>query len=272
MKKHLFLLLSYLLPLFLFAQKGIDGMIAAEKSFAAYAVSHNTKDAFLFYADTAGLMFDGGKVVNAHELWRGREQRLGILNWWPVWTEVAFSQDFGFSTGPWTFQPKTIDDSVVARGYFATVWHRNKAGEWKFLIDFGVNNPPTPETTPLQQWDHPTTNNRKHAGDRLQDAETEFLKLWARNPAAAYERFLSRQSLLHRNGAKAAVSPADRQAGIAATPNDITEQMLGTVTAPSNDMGYTYGTATRQGKTDNYLRIWRREHDGWKIAVEMLRF
>jgi hypothetical protein len=272
MNTHFLLLLPFFLPVSLFAQPGIDGMIAAEKSFAAYAVTNNTKDAFLKYADTTGIMFDGGKAVNARQLWRLREQRPGILNWWPVWTEVAFSQDFGFSTGPWTFQPQTVKDSVVARGYFATVWHRNKAGEWQFLIDFGVNNPPSPETTPLQKWEHPTTNNRKHANEKLEDAEKEFLKLWAKSPTVAYDRFLSRQSLLHRNGANAAVRATDRLSTITKTPNDIEEKYLGAVTAPSNDMGYTYGATTRQGKTDNYLRIWRRENEGWRIAVEVLRF
>jgi hypothetical protein len=38
------------------------------------------------------------------------------------------------------------------------------------------------------------------------------------------------------------------------------------------DMGYTYGTTVSNGKSENYLRIWRREKTGWKIAVEVLRY
>jgi hypothetical protein len=40
----------------------------------------------------------------------------------------------------------------------------------------------------------------------------------------------------------------------------------------AQDMGYTYGTATINDKTENYLRVWRREKTGWKIAVEVLRY
>jgi ketosteroid isomerase-like protein len=42
--------------------------------------------------------------------------------------------------------------------------------------------------------------------------------------------------------------------------------------ASSGDIGYVYGTTIIDGKTDNYLRIWRREKTGWKIAVEVLRY
>ena len=37
-------------------------------------------------------------------------------------------------------------------------------------------------------------------------------------------------------------------------------------------MGYTYGTAIINGKTENYFRIWRNEKAGWRIALEVLRY
>jgi len=37
------------------AQRNIDGLINAEKSFAAYSVAHGTKDAFLKFLDSTGL-------------------------------------------------------------------------------------------------------------------------------------------------------------------------------------------------------------------------
>lgn len=38
------------------------------------------------------------------------------------------------------------------------------------------------------------------------------------------------------------------------------------------DMGYTYGTAIINGKTENYMRIWRREKEGWAICLEVMRY
>ena len=55
---------------------------------------------------------------------------------------MAKSGELGFTTGPWTFQPKTIQDSVVARGQYSTVWKKQKAGEWKFIVDMGISKTP----------------------------------------------------------------------------------------------------------------------------------
>jgi len=42
--------------------------------------------------------------------------------------------------------------------------------------------------------------------------------------------------------------------------------------SPEKDMRYVYGTTVINDKQDGYLRIWRREKDEWKIAVEVLHF
>ena len=58
------------------AQKSIDGLINAEKSFAAYSVAHGTKDAFLKFADSNGVVFEQGKSANAIEAWNKREKQI----------------------------------------------------------------------------------------------------------------------------------------------------------------------------------------------------
>src|SRR5262245_11383803 len=65
------------------AQKGIDGLIQAEKDFAAFSVNNSTKEAFLKFLDSNGIVFDNGKPVNGIEIWNKRDSRPGVLNWWP---------------------------------------------------------------------------------------------------------------------------------------------------------------------------------------------
>lgn len=101
------------------------------------------KEAFLKFLDSTGIVFDKGQPVNGIEWWSKREGRGGILNWHPQFAEIAASGNFGYTTGPWTFQPGTTDDSVVARGQYATVWHLDSNGAWKFLVDLGVSNLPS---------------------------------------------------------------------------------------------------------------------------------
>jgi len=42
--------------------------------------------------------------------------------------------------------------------------------------------------------------------------------------------------------------------------------------ASSGDLGYAYGSTSINGKIENYLHIWRKEKEGWKLALEVLRF
>lgn len=253
------------------AQKSIDGLINAEKSFAAYSVEHGTKDAFLKFLDSNGIVFEQGKAVNGIEAWSKREKRPGILNWHPQFAEIASSNDFGYTTGPWTFQPKTITDSIVARGQYFTIWHIDKNGEWKFLADLGIGN--TPENI------FPTTKKiiaKKFSNDAVIDsvlkAEENFIAAYHENNSKAYRKFLSNKIILLRNGRLPSTSVDDQLIIVKNTPFNIQFTITGSGIAPSGDLAYIYGNTIINNKQDNYLHIWRKEKDGWKIALEVLRY
>lgn len=127
------------------AQKGIDNLIQVEKNFAAYSVGHSTKEAFQKFIDSSSLMFENGIPVKAVDFWAKREKKPGILNWRPQFAEIAASGDFGYTTGPWTFQ-NSLNDSVVARGQYSTIWYIDKKGEWKFVLDLGNEDTPVPSS------------------------------------------------------------------------------------------------------------------------------
>lgn len=258
------------------AQKGIDNLIRAEKDFAAYSVAHSTKEAFLQVIDSNSIMFDGGKPVSAIEFWEKREKNAGVLNWWPQFAEISASGDFGYTTGPWTFQ-STKNDTITARGQYITVWHINENGEWKFLVDLGVSNTQINSATEVIKIN---AAKQSEIFDTIPfifpivSAEKEFLTLFAKNKTNAYKKYLSNESILNRNGNLPAVSFADREKIIKSTSSFDQYEMegWGLSPLPVPDMGYTYGTTVINDKTENYLRIWRHEKNGWKIAVEVLRY
>ncbi len=256
------------------AQKGIDGVIQAERNFAAYSVAYSTKGAFLKFLDSSGIIFENGKPVNGVETWNKREKRPGILNWRPQFAEIAESGDFGYTTGPWTFQ-NSSNDSVAARGQYTTVWHINKNGEWKFLVDLGVGNAPLNSATDVRKIEVPkrflATGAIPHVLPII-DVESKFLKAVAKNKTKAYKKFLSGQSILNRNGFLPALTGTDQQKLIDLTSSSIQYRVEGSGMSPNVDMGYVYGTTIINGKTENYVRIWRREESGWKIALEVLRY
>jgi ketosteroid isomerase-like protein len=247
------------------AQKGIDPMIRAEKSFAAHSVAHGTKEAFLAYLDSAGVVFDNGKPVNGIQAWQQRTSRPVILNWWPDAAEIAASGDFGYTTGPWTLQPAG-KDSNMARGRFSTVWHRAGNGAWKFLIDLGVSNTPASIDTVVSK--------RKYKGQftpgtliSLAKAEEYFISLLASSLEQAISKYLSADAILNRNGAAPVTGGKTPESFVSGTRYTV----LGSGLASSGDIGYVYGGTEINGKTENYLRVWRREGNDWKIVLDVLR-
>jgi hypothetical protein len=78
--RKFFSLLFSLLTIQSFAQKNTNGLITAEKNFAAYSVANNTKDAFLKFLDSTGIVFEKNLPVNGMEAWNKKETRPGILN------------------------------------------------------------------------------------------------------------------------------------------------------------------------------------------------
>jgi len=264
------------------AQKGIDNLIQAERNFAAYSVSNSTKEAFLKFIDSTGIVFENGKPVNGIETWNKREKRPGVLNWYPQYADISSSGDFGYTSGPWTFQ-NSLNDTIVARGQYTTVWHLTESNEWKFLIDLGVNN--TPKNIDTFLWKgkksiyKASLNSLLNAEEELIKASQGFIKSLSKkdqkflnsigdSSIAPYLNNVNGSSLLNRNGIKP--QRGSFQKGI--FPKNVQYKIEGSGIASSGDLGYVYGTTVINGKTENYLRIWRMEKDGWKIALEVLRY
>jgi hypothetical protein len=273
MHKTLNTVILFFLGQSVIAQKGIDNLIRAEKDFAAYSVAHSTQEAFLQFIDSNSIMFDEGRLVKATAFWEKREKKPGVLNWYPQFAEISASGDFGFTTGPWTYRA-SVNDTVIARGQYSTVWQIDKNGQWKFLVDFGIDNKQVNEAqeTILDTPKYPDSSSVPTRKDPLILAEVSFNALSLKNTSTAYKTWLSAESILTRNGFLPAYTSTDRKKIIEVTPAKLKYTMWGIGLSSLPDMGYTFGSATINGKPTNYLRIWRRELKGWKIALEVLRY
>jgi Domain of unknown function (DUF4440) len=256
-----------------FAQKNIDGLIQAEKNFANYSVTHGTREAFLHFLDSSGIIFEQGKAVNGLQTWSARESRSGRLNWHPEYAEIAASGDFGYTTGPWTFQSAPGDTTIAARGQYVTVWHMNNNGEWKFLVDLGVRNEIPVTLKALKKiFPQKIKVNGLAGKEKLISPEKTFIKSYQQKGSRAYANFLSNQSILNRNNFLPALTLHDQQTILDSLPLHIIYTIQGFGNCSSGDLVYVYGDTELNEKKDNYLRIWRLQKDGWKIALEVLRY
>jgi hypothetical protein len=266
--KLIFFCFAFLIAINSIAQKNIDSLIQAEKNFAAFSVANSTKEAFLKFLDSSGIVFEQGKSRNGIEVWNAREKRPGILNWSPLFAEISSSNDFGYTTGQWTYQASK-NDTVIARGQYTTVWQINKQGEWKFLIDLGVSNTVGNLSNDVIKVSALKEPVKLSDTSSLIATEKSFIELFSRNKAEAYKKYLSKQCILNRMKQAVAVY---QKVLIDSTSSSIQYTIDGWRISPGLDMGYVYGTTILNGKTENYQRIWRHEKNGWKIALEVLRY
>lgn len=281
MKKYILLLLAGFVSNQLPAQLPVDSLIAAEKSFSAYAGSHSTKEAFEAYIDSNSWMFENGNPVKAVEYWSKREKKPSLLQWWPLYADVSASGDFGYTTGPWTYQAKA-GDSIIARGQYSTVWHKNEKGEWKFLVDLGADDIPETKETFCQKGEGNFWGNKHESSTlpALLKAEKNLIRYTAQKEYRKNERIhWYRQSMAHsffslliRNGQTPAWDTDNYYRIMNLMPGKISYTILGSGIAPSGDMGYVFGVTLINGKKENYIRIWHLENKQWKLALEVLRY
>ncbi len=271
------LFLSTLFAVELFAQKpAVDDVLNTERSFAAFSVEHRTKAAFLHFLDSNSVVFEAGKAVNGLEAWKKKKDGEGVLNWRPVYGLLSSSGDLGFTTGPWTFQPKTVRDSIVACGQYSTVWKKNGKGEWKVLVDLGNSNQPA--------FDDALYTNHKEEGGFVRGTWNNLLNKdegFAKATSAAdtgerrrqYEKAVSKNAFfLNRNGNLPVNRVEEINRAVTAMPDKIEYTIQGSGISSAGDLGYVYGSTVINNKAENYLRIWRREGKEWKLALEVLRY
>ena len=266
--KSLIILCTTVVCLGVSAQKNIDGLIQAEKNFAARSVDHGTRNAFLTFLDSTGIVFDKGQPVNGIVTWTKRENSPGILNWTPQFAEISMSNDFGYTSGPYTYR-NSMKDSISASGQYATVWHINAQGEWKFLVDLGVGKVPVHEVNATKKIIH---HNPPTKTETFLESEKNFIRLYQTDHQSAYKKFLSAHSILNRNGFLPAETDEEKLKMIQNTPVQLQMNLLGSGVSSSGDLAYVFGSVSFEGKTDNYLRIWRKEKKQWKLAFEVLRY
>lgn len=115
-----------------------SSIINAEKNFALTARQESFRTAFLNNLDREGLIFENGNVYNAVKAFSKMKATNDKLLWHPSFACASTSGDLGFTTGAFEFR-KDMNSKVLSAGEYSSVWRRSDNGEWKLLIDLGVN-------------------------------------------------------------------------------------------------------------------------------------
>jgi ketosteroid isomerase-like protein len=263
----------------------LSSLVEAERAFARTSVARGTRAAFLENLADDSVLFHP-RPVNGKSWWTAQTPRPGVLTWQPIFADVSRASDLGYTTGPWEFRAKSLDDKPVAFGNYVTIWKRQTDGVWKVALDLGTSNKQPPTLAPELRLprDYPTDRNAKseidveEARSQLLKAESDFLKLLtAKKTVDTYLSYLADGARLFRMNEFPVVGKEGMRAALTAQAVMLTWQATKAEVSLSGDLGYTYGTyqlkATGDGQpteNGNYMRIWKKQNGKWRVVLDLL--
>ena len=259
--------------------------VEAERSFSKTSELKGTRDSFLAFVADDGILFrptavNGKKWLLEHPTPPSTNGKRPLLSWQPIFADVAGSGEMAYTTGPWQFRQDINDEKPVAFGHFITVWKKQSDGSWKFVIDLGVSHP-EPTNTPAA-WEPSVAKSISKLetsagakGQTLKDSDLKFSRTSASvGPEKALQQFAADHIRLYRNGKMPFIG---RNNALQAVAKDQTWTWVPAFTdvSKANDLGYSYGlyeihdASKKLMEKGNYLRIWKRIGEKWKVVVDV---
>jgi hypothetical protein len=271
LKKNLLLLL--LIPPFLLLQaQNTEELVQVEKAFEKTCLEKGIRDGFSSYVDSQGIIITMKGPENAKKFWASLSSFDGVFRWSPTWAELSVSGDWGYSTGNYEHRAKTLEDTVNETGQYTTVWHKNNRGEWKYLIDIGNDH----QRLPLDMFSQKIEIEKYSAGNNtdeavLIDQEKQFILSYEKNISDAYQKYGSAKYILNLTGYTPVTSTDSAVVLIKKKSASLRFHPDGAKISPGKDMALVYGSFDHDQVKGSYLRIWRNEKNGWKIALEVIK-
>ena len=256
-------------------QSAFEEMAEAERAFARRAQEVSVPQAFSEFFAPDAVGFQSGRPASAQDELRRRpfgSRDPNQIFWWePRYGDVAASGDLGYLTGPVRMGRTDRDGGAVRHGNYASIWRRQPDGQFKVVIDIGIDPP--------GEVSFPSGLTRAPFGPRFTTGEIAplakasllhadcSLNAAARTaPAAAYGRFAASAIRVHRNGQLPFEGRAAALRWFASQPPIASGETLHVETSQSADLGFTWGSYAG----GHYCRVWVREAGGdWKVVLDL---
>jgi ketosteroid isomerase-like protein len=254
-------------------------LVSAERNFAEFTGKHGVKAGFTRYLADEALVVVKGRYQLGKPLYGKMPDQSSVLSWWPVYADIAASDDFGYTTGPFEVKPRATPDAPVAFGHFTSVWRKTSTGEWKVLADVGITHPAPNQPADTTLIEPVVTIRKSLTATDTTASQKELLDLEAIMAQVAGSRSLGaayHQVLAHTDAVRLYRSGSQPYVGLTAITFAATQTARATYTSvkavasASNDLGFTYGYAQYQQQSGPFLRIWKRGNNRvWKLVHEV---
>ncbi|HKJ69805.1 MAG TPA: nuclear transport factor 2 family protein [bacterium] len=124
-----------------------ERLLQTDREFSTYSVEHGAAAAFQRYLlPNARQLPAGGMPIQCREnIYQNMidSDLEYTMRWAPQEGKISSSADLGYTWGIYRIRFETnTGDTVSGEGKYLNVWKKNKAGDWRVLIDMGNQNPP----------------------------------------------------------------------------------------------------------------------------------
>ena len=119
-------------------QSSKDNLIKADLEFSAFSETHGFRAALIQYADSSAVLLRPDQapitgILSIAEYLEEMSNQNITVTWQPRGGMLSRSKDLGYTYGIYTIRYKDEEE----QGTYATVWRKNKNGEWKYVLDTG---------------------------------------------------------------------------------------------------------------------------------------
>ncbi len=242
-------------------------LIESEIAFSDLCQQVGIKQSFLTYLTDDAIVFRP-EPVKAKDVYTKRKENGALLKWKPIWAEISAAGDLGYTTGPWEFQL----DTIKGWGEFVSVWQKQKDGNYKVLIDIGIDHEKINYDSITLTLPKDDLIKKELVVINVNDAE---ILAQLDSSSKSIESLYDNEVRIFRNG-KLPTIGKENASDVFKEVNNSDYLMFASKVAQSGDLGYTYGVGKIKAvnsedkpKQFSYLRIWKKKVKGWKIVLEV---
>jgi len=259
---------------FCYSQTDIGRLADTERLFAQTALDKGTRSAFLEFMSGDAIVFVPERTV-ARTFWTARPESQSALIWAPNFGDVSSNGILGYTTGNWEFRPKGRNDPPTAFGNFVTVWLRQPSGQYRWVVDIGINHP-KPEKYTEAFSTPPSASGGNPNNISAADSANRFFEMVSKQGVErAYSTFANEDVRFFRENEYPAIGRSKLI--------DRIKKPKGTYVFPKRsvffetaDLAYvnnTYTFTPENGnvETGNFLQIWKFVGGKWKIVLDIFK-
>lgn len=255
-----------------FPQSPAQKIYDTERAFEKMVADKGINSGFIEYLSPDGLIFNPG-AQNGREAWKNRPPSPASLTWNPIWIEVSSNGALAYSIGNGIYRPKGKDDTTQYFTHYLSIWSRQPNGEYKAVLDAGINHP-KPASIPTEWKSPPVTGNEKLLNSAGDHAVPFYTAVESEGALKAYKSFLADDAFLLRDGNVPFVGKAAALNYLESSKPSIKFSKRKTF-LEAGDLAWVsnlYSIVDRSGKETergNFVQVWKLRNGKWQIAADM---